>query len=60
MKLCFFLPGGDAYRRFAFVIILGVAFGTLFSVFVASLIAYMLMKNKKGTEQAVAAVEEVK
>jgi hypothetical protein len=39
--------------------ILGVVFGTLSSLFVASPIAYMLMKNKKDTEQAVA-VEEAK
>ena len=33
--------------------ILGVVFGTLSSLFVASPIAYLLMKNKKGTEPAV-------
>ena len=39
--------------------ILGVVFGTLSSLFVASPIAYMFMKNKKDAEQAVA-VEEAK
>ena len=58
--LCIFILGGDSIRSFAFAMILGVVFGTLSSLFVASPIAYMLMKNKKGTEQAVAAVEEVK
>ena len=58
--LCIFILGGDSIRSFAFAMILGVVFGTLSSLFVASPIAYMLMKNKKGIEQAVAAVEEVK
>ena len=58
--LCIFILGGDSIRSFAFAMILGVVFGTMSSLFVASPIAYMLMKNKKGTEQAVAAVEEVK
>ena len=57
--LCIFILGGDSIRSFAFAMILGVVFGTLSSLFVASPIAYMLMKNKKDTEQAVA-VEEAK
>ena len=57
--LCIFILGGDSIRSFAFAMILGVVIGTLSSLFVASPIAYMLMKNKKDTEQAVA-VEEAK
>ena len=56
--LCIFILGGDSIRSFAFAMILGVVFGTLSSLFVASPIAYMLMKHKKETEQAV--VEEIK
>ncbi len=51
--LCIFILGGDSIRSFAFAMILGVVFGTLSSLFVASPIAYLLMKNKKGTEAAV-------
>ena len=51
--LCIFILGGDSIRSFAFAMILGVVFGTLSSLFVASPIAYMLMKHKKETEQAV-------
>ena len=51
--LSIFILGGDSIRSFAFAMILGVVFGTLSSLFVASPIAYLLMKNKKGTEPAV-------
>ena len=51
--LCIFILGGDSIRSFAFAMILGVVIGTLSSLFVASPIAYLLMKNKKGTEPAV-------
>ena len=51
--LCIFILGGDSIRSFAFAMILGVVFGTMSSLFVASPIAYLLMKNKKGTEPAV-------
>ena len=50
--LCIFILGGDSIRSFAFAMILGVVIGTLSSLFVASPIAYMLMKNKKDTEEA--------
>lgn len=50
--LCIFILGGDSIRSFAFAMILGVVFGTLSSLFVASPIAYMLMKNKKADEAA--------
>ena len=46
--LCIFILGGDSIRSFAFAMILGVVFGTMSSLFVASPIAYSLMKDKKG------------
>ena len=55
--LCIFILGGDSIRSFAFAMILGVVFGTLSSLFVASPIAYLLMKNKKTVEPV---AEEVK
>lgn len=48
--LCIFILGGDSIRSFAFAMILGVVFGTMSSLFVASPIAYLLMKNKKNSE----------
>ena len=51
--LCIFILGGDSIRSFAFAMILGVVFGTMSSLFVASPIAYMMMKNKKIVEPAV-------
>ena len=55
--LCIFILGGDSIRSFAFAMILGVVFGTLSSLFVASPIAYIFMKNKKDAEPV---AEEVK
>ena len=51
--LCIFILGGDSIRSFAFAMILGVVIGTLSSLFVASPIASMMMKNKKIVEPAV-------
>ncbi len=45
--LCIFILGGESIRSFSFAMILGVVFGTLSSLFVASPIAYMMLKNKK-------------
>ncbi|HJH48027.1 protein translocase subunit SecDF [Bacteroides fragilis] len=50
--LCIFILGGDSIRSFAFAMILGVVIGTLSSLFVASPIAYMMLKNKKGSAPA--------
>ena len=47
--LCIFILGGDSIRSFAFAMILGVVFGTMSSLFVASPIAF-LMINKKGVK----------
>ena len=54
--LCIFILGGDSIRSFAFAMILGVVIGTLSSLFIASPIAYNMMKNKKVV--AAAATEE--
>ena len=49
--LCIFILGGDSIRSFAFAMILGVVFGTLSSLFIASPIAYMMIKkNNEETE----------
>ena len=48
--LCIFILGGDSIRSFAFAMILGVVIGTLSSLFVASPIAYILIKGKKSSE----------
>ena len=45
--LCIFILGGDSIRSFAFAMILCVVIGTLSSLFIASPIAYNMMKNKK-------------
>ena len=50
--LAIFFLGGDSIRSFAFAMILGVVIGTLSSLFVASPIAYMMLKNKKGSAPA--------
>lgn len=41
--LCIFILGGDSIRSFAFAMLLGVVFGTLSSIFIASPIAYIVM-----------------
>jgi len=51
--LCIFILGGESIRGFAFAMILGVIFGTCSSIFVASPIAYYVMKKTK--KEAVAA-----
>ena len=45
--LCIFILGGDSIRSFAFAMILGVVIGTLSSIFIASPIAYMLLRHRK-------------
>ncbi|MDR3118917.1 MAG: protein translocase subunit SecDF [Mediterranea sp.] len=51
--ICIFVLGGDSIRSFAFAMILGVIFGTLSSLFVASPIAYvMISKKSASTEEA--------
>ncbi len=55
--LCIFILGGESIRSFAFAMILGVIFGTMSSLFIASPIAYQIIKmTDKKTEKE----EEVK
>ena len=59
--LCIFILGGDSIRSFAFAMILGVVFGTLSSIFIASPMAYIVLGRKIKEEPAEeAAVVEVK
>ena len=59
--LCIFILGGDSIRSFAFAMILGVVFGTLSSIFIASPMAYIVLGRKIKEEPAEeAAVAEVK
>lgn len=48
---CIFILGGDSIRSFSFAMILGVIFGTISSLFIASPIAYMLMRKKVNEEE---------
>jgi SecD/SecF fusion protein len=52
--LCIFILGGDSIRSFSFAMILGVVFGTLSSIFIASPIAYLVMGRKIKEEVEVA------
>ena len=59
--LCIFILGGDSIRSFAFAMILGVVFGTLSSIFIASPMAYIVLGRKIKEEAAEeVAVAEVK
>ena len=51
--LCIFILGGDSIRSFSFAMILGVVFGTLSSIFIASPIAYIVLGRKIKEEAAV-------
>lgn len=44
--LCIFFLGGDSIRSFSFAMILGVVFGTLSSIFIASPVAYIVLGRK--------------
>lgn len=46
--LCIFFLGGDSIRSFSFAMILGVFFGTLSSIFIASPVAYSVLNRKEG------------
>lgn len=65
--ICIFFLGGESIRSFAFAMILGVVFGTLSSLFLASPVAYFVMlkfrKNRPGENKkqvAAATVEPAK
>ncbi|MBQ4147252.1 MAG: protein translocase subunit SecDF [Prevotella sp.] len=44
--LCIFILAGASIRSFAFAMILGVVFGTLSSIFIASPVAYLVMGRR--------------
>ena len=49
--LCIFVLAGASIRSFAFAMILGVIFGTLSSIFIASPVAYLVMGRKIKEEE---------
>ncbi len=53
--LCILFLGGKSIQPFAFAMTLGVIFGTLSSIFIASPIAYLVMGRKINEEAAVSA-----
>ena len=57
--LCIFILGGDSIRSFSFAMILGVVFGTLSSIFIASPMAYIVL-GRKIKEETAEEVAEVK
>jgi len=58
--LCILFIGGSSIKGFAFAMTLGVIFGTLSSIFIASPIAYLVMGRKIKTEPEVAEKEIAK
>ncbi len=56
--LSIFILGGDSIRSFAFAMILGVFFGTLSSIFIASPVAYLVLGKKLENRLKNASVEE--
>lgn len=44
--LCIFIFGGDSIRSFSFAMILGVVFGTLSSIFIASPVAFITLSKR--------------
>ena len=58
--LCIFILGGDSIRSFSFAMILGVVFGTLSSIFIASPIAYLVLGRKIKNDAEEAGVVEAK
>ena len=50
--LAIFVLGGDSIRSFSFAMILGVVFGTLSSIFIASPVAYLTMGKTIREEEA--------
>ncbi|EKC50509.1 SecD/SecF/SecDF export membrane protein, partial [human gut metagenome] len=58
--LCIFILGGDSIRSFFIrLMILGVVFGTLSSIFIASPMAYIVL-GRKIKEEPAEEVAEVK
>lgn len=55
--LCIFFLGGESIRSFSFAMILGVVFGTLSSIFIASPVAYLVLGRHLHNEEAQKQVE---
>lgn len=53
--VCIFILGGDTIRSFVFAMILGVAIGTMASIFIASPVAYITDSRRKSGHKAVPA-----
>ena len=53
--ICIFILGGDSIRSFAFAMILGVIFGTMSSLFIASPIAFSFMKKNAADAEMIEA-----
>jgi len=49
--VCILFLGGDSIRSFSFAMILGVVFGTLSSIFIASPVAYLVLGHKINPER---------
>ena len=49
--LCIFILAGDSIRSFAFAMILGVIFGTLSSIFIASPVAFLVLGRKINDDE---------
>ena len=58
--LCIFCFGGESTRSFSFAMLLGVIFGTLSSIFMASPVAYLTLGRKIKHEEAALEAVEVK
>lgn len=46
--ICIFVLGGDSIRSFTFAMLLGIILGTYSSVFIATPVAYDILKRKEG------------
>ncbi|MDK2851765.1 MAG: SecD/SecF fusion protein [Proteiniphilum sp.] len=53
--ICILFFGGDAVRSFVFAMLVGVVVGTITSLFVASPVAYSIMRNQQKTREVKAA-----
>jgi len=49
--ICILFFGGDAVRSFVFAMLIGVVVGTVTSLFVASPVAYVIMRNQQSKKQ---------
>ncbi len=49
--ICILFFGGDAVRSFVFAMLIGVVVGTVTSLFVASPVAYLFMRNQQNKKQ---------